>query len=58
MVKSCRGGTEVSVNITCEEEHAWFEKAANFIKLFKDVSREFDEFRVITHLCKLRYWYL
>ena len=27
-------------------------------KYFKDVSREFDEFRVNTHLCKLRCWYL
>ena len=25
---------------------------------FKDVSREFDEVRVNTHLCKLRCWYL
>ena len=25
---------------------------------FKDVSREFDQFRVNTHLCKLRCWYL
>ena len=25
---------------------------------FKDVSREVDEFRVNTHLCKLRCWYL
>ena len=24
----------------------------NFEKYFKDVSREFDEFRVNTHLCK------
>ena len=30
-----------------------------FIKIFsKDVSREFDEFRVNTHLCKVRCWYL
>ena len=30
-----------------------------FIKIFfKDVSREFDEFGVNTHLCKLRCWYL
>ena len=28
-----------------------------FIKYSKDVSREFDEFQVITHLCKLRCWY-
>ena len=28
------------------------------IKYFKDVSREFDEFRVNTHICKLRCWYL
>ena len=27
-------------------------------KYFKDVSREFDEFQVNTHLCKLRCWYL
>ena len=27
-------------------------------KYFKDVSREFDEFRVKTHLCKLCCWYL
>ena len=27
-------------------------------KYLKDVSREFDEFRVNTHLCKLRCWYL
>ena len=27
-------------------------------KYFKDVSREFDEFQVNNHLCKLRYWYL
>ena len=27
-------------------------------KKFKNVSREFDEFRVDTHLCKLRCWYL
>ena len=27
-------------------------------KYFKDVSHEFDEFRVNTHLCKLRCWYL
>ena len=26
-------------------------------KYFKDVSREFDEFQVNTHLCKLRCWY-
>ena len=25
---------------------------------FKDVSGEFDEFQVSTHLCKLRCWYL
>ena len=25
--------------------------------IFKDVSREFDEFQVNTHLCKLRCWY-
>ena len=25
---------------------------------FKDVRRELDEFRVNTHLCKLRCWYL
>ena len=25
---------------------------------FKEVSREFDEFQVNTHLCKLRCWYL
>ena len=29
-----------------------------FIKRFEDVSREFDEFRVNTHLCKLRCWYV
>ena len=28
------------------------------LKYFKDVSREFDEFRVYTHLCKLRCWCL
>ena len=28
-----------------------------FILIFKDVSREFDEFQVNTHLCKLRCWY-
>ena len=27
-------------------------------KYFEDVSREFDEFRVNTNLCKLRCWYL
>ena len=27
-------------------------------KNFKNVSREFDEFRVNTHLRKLRCWYL
>ena len=27
-------------------------------KNIKDVSRKFDEFRVNTHLCKLRCWYL
>ena len=27
-------------------------------KYCKDVSREFDEFRVNTHLCTLRCWYL
>ena len=27
-------------------------------KYFKDVSREFDEFQVNTHLCKLLCWYL
>ena len=27
-------------------------------KKIKDVSREFDEFRVNTHLRKLRCWYL
>ena len=27
-------------------------------KHFKDVSREFDEFQVNTHLCKLRCWHL
>ena len=27
-------------------------------KYFKDVSLEFDGFRVNTHLCKLRCWYL
>ena len=27
-------------------------------KYYKDVSREFDEFQVNTHLCKLRCWYL
>ena len=27
-------------------------------KYFKDVSREFNEFRVNTHLCKLCCWYL
>ena len=26
-------------------------------KYFKDVSHEFDEFQVNTHLCKLRCWY-
>ena len=26
-------------------------------KYFMDVSREFDEFQVNTHLCKLRCWY-
>ena len=26
--------------------------------IFKDVSREFDEFQVNTHLCKLRCWHL
>ena len=25
--------------------------------IFEDVSREFDEFQVNTHLCKLRCWY-
>ena len=25
--------------------------------IFKDVSREFDEFQVNCHLCKLRCWY-
>ena len=30
-----------------------------FIKnISKDVSREFDEFQVNTHHCKLRCWYL
>ena len=28
------------------------------IKYFKDVSREFDEFQVSTHLCMLSCWYL
>ena len=28
-----------------------------FKKYLKDASREFDEFRVNTHLCKLRCWY-
>ena len=27
-------------------------------KYFRDVSREFDEFQVNTHLCKLRCWHL
>ena len=27
-------------------------------KYFEDVSREFDEFRVNAHLCKLRCWHL
>ena len=27
-------------------------------KKIEDVSREFDEFQVNTHLCKLRCWYL
>ena len=27
-------------------------------KKIKDVSGEFDEFQVNTHLCKLRCWYL
>ena len=27
-------------------------------KYLKDVRREFDEFRVNTHLCKLRCWHL
>ena len=27
------------------------------VLIFKDVSREFDEFQVNTHLCKLRCWY-
>ena len=32
---------------------------ARFYKeYFKDVSREFDEFRVNAHICKLRCWYL
>ena len=26
-------------------------------KHFKDVSREFDDFQVNTHVCKLRCWY-
>ena len=25
---------------------------------FEDVSREFDEFRVKAHICKLRCWYV
>ena len=29
-----------------------------FIKHSKDASCEFDEFRVDTPLCRLRYWYL
>ena len=29
-----------------------------FIKKIKDVSCEFDELKVNTHLCKLRCWYL
>ena len=29
-----------------------------FYNYFKDVSREFDEFRINTHRCKLRCWYL
>ena len=32
--------------------------AVFYKKYFQDVSREFDEFRVNTHLCKLRRWYL
>ena len=32
--------------------------SAFYKKYFKDVSREFDEFRVNTHLCKLRCWCL
>ena len=27
-------------------------------KCFEEVSREFDEFQVNTHLCQLRCWYL
>ena len=30
----------------------------DFIKIFKDVRREFDEFRVNTDTCELRCWYL
>ena len=32
----------------------WYQVFYN--KYFKDVSREFDEFQVNTHLCKLRYY--
>ena len=32
-------------------------KCIYFELIFKDVSREFDEFQVNTHLCKLRCWY-
>ena len=34
------------------------EDSSILYKYFKDVSREFDEFRVNAHLCKLRCWYL
>ena len=42
--------------------HFWLRKIQHCVFYiyiyFKDVSREFDEFRVNSHLCKLRCWYL
>ena len=49
-----------TVRLNREREYAWNKLVLLIFykKYFKDVSREFDEFQVNTHLWKLRCWYL
>ena len=46
---------KIKIHSSCEIIYTWYILCKIY---FKDVSREFDEFRVNTHICKLRCWYL
>ena len=56
--RGCRRGGRGSLSFSLNPRRVMGARVIFYEKYFKDVSRELDEFRVNTHISKLRCWYL